>query len=153
MNADSTITISRNGQQFGPYTLDEVRNYLATGSLVSTDLAWNNATSGWIPLSSYPGLGSYAASSSHSGGRNVFLVIFMGIVWWIGLAIFSFIALVIIATCLAPLVYPNDTPHDAGYKLGHTLGFFFFPFLLVEMGLVIWLTIIGKLPGTGYKRN
>ena len=45
------ITVDRNGQKFGPYNLDEVRQYLADGSLLPTDLVWHDGIEDWIPLS------------------------------------------------------------------------------------------------------
>ena len=44
--------ISRNGQQFGPYSLDDVRAQLASGTLLPTDLAWKEGAPDWQPLSS-----------------------------------------------------------------------------------------------------
>ena len=35
------IHISRDGEQFGPYTPEQVQEYLASGSLVATDMAWH----------------------------------------------------------------------------------------------------------------
>jgi hypothetical protein len=153
MSTGEMITISRDGQQYGPYTVVEVENYLATGSLVSTDLAWNNSTSAWVPLSAYPGLRKGAALPPPSGQRNIFLVIVMGLIWWIGLEIVLFVVTCVISAIVATSIYPNDTPHDAGYKLGHSAAPIILLLMAGMMGLVIWLTVIGKLPGTGFKRK
>ena len=48
------IHISRNGQQFGPYSLDDVRAQLASGAILPTDLAWKEGAPDWQPLSSMP---------------------------------------------------------------------------------------------------
>ena len=45
------ITITRQGQQFGPYTEDVARQFLAEGKLQATDLAWHPGADGWKPLS------------------------------------------------------------------------------------------------------
>ncbi len=45
------IDISRNGQKFGPYKMDEVKSYLASGHLQASDLAWYQGAAGWMPLS------------------------------------------------------------------------------------------------------
>ena len=50
------ITISRDGQQFGPYTLEDAQAHLASGALLPTDLAWYEGAPGWIPLPDVPGM-------------------------------------------------------------------------------------------------
>ena len=35
------ITITRKGQQFGPYQEDTAKQFLAEGQLMETDLAWH----------------------------------------------------------------------------------------------------------------
>ena len=44
------IHVSRDGQQFGPYTPEDVQTYLANGSLLSTDMGWVEGTADWVPL-------------------------------------------------------------------------------------------------------
>ncbi len=44
------ILIVRDGEQFGPYTDEEVRDYLADGALLSTDLAWHEGLAEWTPV-------------------------------------------------------------------------------------------------------
>ena len=44
------IHVSRDGQQFGPYDPDQVRVYLAEGSLVATDLGWAEGNADWVPI-------------------------------------------------------------------------------------------------------
>ncbi|RYG59736.1 DUF4339 domain-containing protein, partial [bacterium] len=41
------IHITRNGQSFGPYSLDEVNAYLISGHLNGSDLAWHEGAAGW----------------------------------------------------------------------------------------------------------
>tara|TARA_Y100001934_G_scaffold270834_1_gene356363 strand:+ start:128 stop:1909 length:1782 start_codon:yes stop_codon:yes gene_type:complete len=45
------IHISRDGQQFGPYTLEDAQAHLASGSLLPHDLAWVDGATEWRPLS------------------------------------------------------------------------------------------------------
>ncbi len=45
------LHINRNGENFGPYSIEDVRGYLASGSLLSTDMAWHEGAVGWVPLS------------------------------------------------------------------------------------------------------
>jgi hypothetical protein len=46
--------IHRNGQQLGPFSADQVRSHLLSGTFSSTDLAWHEGASGWAPLTSFP---------------------------------------------------------------------------------------------------
>src|SRR3954468_15981286 len=50
------IYVGKNGQQLGPFTLDEVISKLADGTFVGTDLAWFEGAAGWAPLSGVPGI-------------------------------------------------------------------------------------------------
>ena len=61
------IHVSRDGQQFGPYTPEDVQAYLADGSLLSTDLGWVEGTAAWVPL---PQLVSGGAAPPPLGGRD-----------------------------------------------------------------------------------
>lgn len=55
------IHISRDGQSFGPYSDVEVRNYLGTGHIKASDLAWQEGQSEWKPLNTLPGFEGYSA--------------------------------------------------------------------------------------------
>lgn len=46
-----TYQISRDGQEFGPYTLAEVQRYVGTGNILLTDMARAEGTEEWIPVS------------------------------------------------------------------------------------------------------
>lgn len=46
------ILVNHDGQQLGPYSLEEVRAALQAGSLNPSDLAWVEGTPSWVPLSS-----------------------------------------------------------------------------------------------------
>jgi hypothetical protein len=48
------VNISRNGQGFGPYTLEQVKAYLASGQLYAADLAWYQGLDRWVPLGELP---------------------------------------------------------------------------------------------------
>ena len=43
--------ISRNGQIYGPYTLDDLKRYLATGNVLPNDLAKGEEMTDWVPVS------------------------------------------------------------------------------------------------------
>jgi type II secretory pathway pseudopilin PulG len=49
------ILVNHDGQQLGPYSLEEVRAALAAGTLNATDLAWVEGTPSWVALSSLVG--------------------------------------------------------------------------------------------------
>ena len=51
------IHVSREGQRFGPYLLNEVKEYLKSGNLRFSDLVWYDGVAEWLPLSSVPGVG------------------------------------------------------------------------------------------------
>jgi hypothetical protein len=50
------IFVGKNGQQLGPFPLEEVNRKLADGTFVGTDLAWYEGAAGWAPLSGVPGV-------------------------------------------------------------------------------------------------
>lgn len=45
-----TYRIARNGQTYGPYTEAEVRQYLASGNILASDLAQPEGAEDWIPV-------------------------------------------------------------------------------------------------------
>ena len=44
------IHVSRDGQQFGPYSPEDVQKYLADGSLLASDMGWTEGAADWVPL-------------------------------------------------------------------------------------------------------
>ena len=53
--------ISRAGQQFGPYSLADLQQYVAQGNVLLTDLACGEGQTQWVPVSQVVGGGSGAA--------------------------------------------------------------------------------------------
>lgn len=47
----STYTISRDGEQFGPYSPEDLRAYIISGHIQQTDLAWKEGMASWLPVS------------------------------------------------------------------------------------------------------
>jgi hypothetical protein len=47
--------VSRNGQVYGPYTLEDLERYVASGNVLPTDMARAEGTSEWIPVSQIAG--------------------------------------------------------------------------------------------------
>lgn len=50
------IHVTRDGQNFGPYKVEDINGYLKLGSLLPTDMAWHEGLPGWIPLFRIPGV-------------------------------------------------------------------------------------------------
>ena len=50
------ITINRNGENFGPYPLEQVREMLTSGSIQGTDMAHYEGAAEWVPVNQVPGL-------------------------------------------------------------------------------------------------
>jgi hypothetical protein len=50
------ILIARNGKPYGPYTLDQIQTYLASGEVQGSDLAWHEGLPSWIPLAQVSGV-------------------------------------------------------------------------------------------------
>jgi hypothetical protein len=50
------IYVGKNGQQLGPFSLEEINRKLADGSFAGTDLGWYEGAPGWAPLSGVPGV-------------------------------------------------------------------------------------------------
>jgi hypothetical protein len=44
-------TVSRNGQTYGPYTLEDLQRYVASGNILSSDLAKGDEMPDWLPIS------------------------------------------------------------------------------------------------------
>ena len=50
------ITLARDGQKYGPYSLDQVNTMLLSGKAAANDLAWIEGTPDWISLRTVPGV-------------------------------------------------------------------------------------------------
>jgi hypothetical protein len=48
--------INRSGQNYGPYTLEDLRKYVASGNILPTDLARSEEMSEWLPVSQVLGI-------------------------------------------------------------------------------------------------
>jgi len=65
------IRIDRGGQQFGPYSLEQVQEHLASGALLPTDNAWHEGLPGWVPLSELPGVSAAGAPKAAGSGKGL----------------------------------------------------------------------------------
>jgi len=50
------LHFDREGQAFGPYPLEEAREYLKRGQILPTDQAWYEGGPGWVPVMQVPGM-------------------------------------------------------------------------------------------------
>ena len=50
------IHVMHDGQQFGPYTLEDLNAYLSQGTLLLTDQAWWEGAQAWVPMDQVPGV-------------------------------------------------------------------------------------------------
>jgi hypothetical protein len=48
--------VGRNGQQTGPYSIEQLKTMAARGELQPTDLVWQEGMAGWEPASTIPGV-------------------------------------------------------------------------------------------------
>jgi hypothetical protein len=58
--------VSRNGQTYGPYTLEDLQRYLASGNVLPTDLAKSDEMPDWVPVSQL--LGTTQTAPPAGGG-------------------------------------------------------------------------------------
>ena len=59
------IHVMRDGQQFGPYTIEDINAYLAQGTLLPTDQAWYEGAANWMLITEVPGVVHGAAPARH----------------------------------------------------------------------------------------
>ena len=50
------VHVERGGQRYGPYSLEEVNAYLADGTLLPTDQAWQDGMPDWVSITQIPGV-------------------------------------------------------------------------------------------------
>ena len=50
------LHFTRDGQAFGPYPIEEAREYLKHGQILPTDQAWYEGCAGWMVVTKVPGM-------------------------------------------------------------------------------------------------
>ena len=50
------LHFTRDGQAFGPYPIEEARDYLKRGQILPTDQAWYEGAPGWMNVIDVPGV-------------------------------------------------------------------------------------------------
>ena len=56
--------VGRNGQQTGPFSIEQLKTMAANGELQPTDLVWKEGMAGWEPASTLPGVFGAAPSAA-----------------------------------------------------------------------------------------
>ena len=82
-----SVYLQRDGQQFGPYPVEQVREMLARGEVLPTDYAWTEGATEWVAVANLPGLkpaGMARAGGQRRwgwiiGGASAGLVVFAGV--------------------------------------------------------------------------
>ena len=58
------VYLDRQGQRMGPYSVDEINQFLVTGQVLITDMAWHGGLDEWVPLDQVPGVQNVALPPS-----------------------------------------------------------------------------------------
>ena len=53
----------------GPYTVDQINEYLAQGSLLPTDYAWHEGLPDWVPVTQISGVGHAVTYVEYVNGK------------------------------------------------------------------------------------
>jgi hypothetical protein len=59
-----TYQVSRNGQMYGPYTLEDLHRYVASGNVLLTDLAKSEEMPDWLPVAQILGTSPLGAAGA-----------------------------------------------------------------------------------------
>ena len=59
-----TYQVSRNGQMYGPYTLEDLRRYVASGNVLLTDMAKSEEMPDWLPVAQILGTSPLGAAGA-----------------------------------------------------------------------------------------
>jgi hypothetical protein len=58
-----TYQVSRDGQLYGPYTLEDLQRYVASGNVLPTDMARGEGASEWVPVAQILGTAGVPATA------------------------------------------------------------------------------------------
>jgi hypothetical protein len=58
--------VGKNGQQTGPFSLDQLKAMYASGEVLPTDLTWKEGTADWKPASTFPELAAPAPAAAQA---------------------------------------------------------------------------------------
>ncbi|HUB65887.1 MAG TPA: DUF4339 domain-containing protein [Candidatus Methylacidiphilales bacterium] len=135
------IFITKNGQQLGPYTLEQIQAQAAAGVLRTDDWAWYEGITDWIPVNRLPGFSTsqpppYAPpipppTPSASPKRPI-------AVWIISIFYFITVPFTLLSLALIPLMLSGTIPiTDVQRRYFESLNIFDYTvtFLLVVFNL------------------
>ena len=54
--AEQSFLLAVDGQQYGPFTVQQIRQFLADGSITRETLAWRSGMPNWTPLNQLNGI-------------------------------------------------------------------------------------------------
>ena len=80
----------------GPYTVDQINEYLAQGSLLPTDYAWHEGLPDWVPVTQITGVGHAVTHVEYVNGKPKTVRAMTGkllLFWIIFLSFFSALGL------------------------------------------------------------
>src|SRR5215469_8143558 len=66
-----TYQVSRNGQTYGPYTLEDLQRYLASGNILPTDLAKSEDMPDWLPVAQILATAGAAGAAGTTGFTDI----------------------------------------------------------------------------------
>ena len=61
-----TYQVSRNGQMYGPYTIDDLQRYVVAGNILPTDLARGEGMTDWVPVAQILGSAATPATPAYA---------------------------------------------------------------------------------------
>jgi hypothetical protein len=123
-----TYQVSRNGQMYGPYTLEDLQRYVASGNILPTDMAKSEEMPDWLPVAQILATAGAASTPGFTGTA--------GYTGEAGAAIPA-------AAYAGPPTYPQPTgiaypdPPNLHWALELVLGFFTCGLFVVVWNLVI----------------
>ena len=62
-----TYQVSRNGQMYGPYTLEDLQRYVASGNILPTDMAKSEDMPDWLPVAQILATAGTTATAGSTG--------------------------------------------------------------------------------------
>ncbi len=146
-DAAPPLYVSRNGQQFGPFTPEQTWHGVASGHLFPTDLACPVGSSNWQPLSTLmplPAAGSANDIGQDAGMRMILPVGRSG--WAIAAGYLGLFALIIVPAPLALIVSLvaifDIRKHRNDPSPKHGLGRAIFGLITGLLGTVILVSIV-----------
>jgi hypothetical protein len=71
MELRMTYQVTRNGQMYGPYTLEDLQRYVASGNVLLTDLAKSEEMPDWVPVTQILGTQSLGTPPLGTAGAPV----------------------------------------------------------------------------------